>query len=113
MQATRQIKAYQLHSVGFAHFSNAHRLALARRQALVYMPAGTECTGQETFLPKLRMIPSYTTRLGRAFTGDALDVLRTLPGDSVSLVMTSPPFALRRKKAYGNVEPGEYVEWFW
>lgn len=64
-------------------------------------------------MPRKRLVPSYTTRLGRAFTGDALDVLRTVPAESVSLVMTSPPFALRRKKAYGNVEPGEYVEWFW
>jgi site-specific DNA-methyltransferase (cytosine-N4-specific) len=31
----------------------------------------------------------------------------------VELVLTSPPFALRRRKAYGNVEPSEYVEWFW
>jgi site-specific DNA-methyltransferase (cytosine-N4-specific) len=64
-------------------------------------------------LSRPRILPSYTTRLGRAFTGDALEVLRTLPANSVSLAMTSPPFALRRKKAYGNVEPGEYVEWFW
>jgi site-specific DNA-methyltransferase (cytosine-N4-specific) len=27
--------------------------------------------------------------------------------------MTSPPFALRRQKAYGNVAATEYVEWFW
>ena len=27
--------------------------------------------------------------------------------------MTSPPFALRRQKAYGNVAASEYVEWFW
>jgi site-specific DNA-methyltransferase (cytosine-N4-specific) len=27
--------------------------------------------------------------------------------------MTSPPFALKRKKAYGNVPPDEYIEWFW
>jgi DNA modification methylase len=40
-------------------------------------------------------------------------VLRGLPSDSVSLVLTSPPFALRRKKAYGNVSPTEYVEWLW
>ena len=33
--------------------------------------------------------------------------------DAVSLVLTSPPFALRRRKAYGNVEAAEYVEWFW
>jgi len=60
-----------------------------------------------------RLIPAYTTRLGRAYHGDALDVLRRLPADSVALVMTSPPFALRRQKAYGNVAATEYVEWFW
>ncbi len=60
-----------------------------------------------------RLIPAYTTRLGRAYQGDALDVLRRLPANSVALVMTSPPFALRRQKAYGNVTAAEYVEWFW
>jgi site-specific DNA-methyltransferase (cytosine-N4-specific) len=60
-----------------------------------------------------RLIPAYTTPLGRAYHGDALDVLRQLPADSVALVMTSPPFALRRQKAYGNVAAAEYVEWFW
>jgi DNA modification methylase len=57
--------------------------------------------------------PSYTTSLGQCYEGDALEVLRKLPDASVSLVLTSPPFALRRRKAYGNVEPSEYVEWFW
>ncbi len=42
-----------------------------------------------------------------------MDVLRRLPSDSIALVLTSPPFALRRKKAYGNVAASEYVEWFW
>jgi site-specific DNA-methyltransferase (cytosine-N4-specific) len=59
------------------------------------------------------LIPAYTTHLGRAYQGDALDVLRRLPANSVALAMTSPPFALRRQKAYGNVTPAEYVEWFW
>src|ERR1700733_4581255 len=59
------------------------------------------------------MAPAYTTPLGRAYHADAIDVLRSLATDSVSLVFTSPPFALRRKKAYGNVSAGEYVEWFW
>ena len=31
----------------------------------------------------------------------------------VNLVVTSPPFALRRKKSYGNVSAEEYCEWFW
>lgn len=57
--------------------------------------------------------PSYTTSLGQCIEGDSLEVLRKLPSNSVALVLTSPPFALRRRKAYGNVEPSEYIEWFW
>jgi site-specific DNA-methyltransferase (cytosine-N4-specific) len=57
--------------------------------------------------------PAYVTPSGRAYQADSLDVLQQIPAESVSLVLTSPPFALRRKKAYGNVEPDEYVEWFW
>ncbi|MDE3068038.1 MAG: site-specific DNA-methyltransferase, partial [Verrucomicrobiota bacterium] len=35
-----------------------------------------------------------------------------LPDESINLVVTSPPFALTRKKAYGNAEDDEYIEWF-
>jgi site-specific DNA-methyltransferase (cytosine-N4-specific) len=62
---------------------------------------------------KLQIDPAYETPLGRAYHADAQDVLRQLPANSVSLVFTSPPFALRRKKAYGNVEAAAYVDWFW
>jgi site-specific DNA-methyltransferase (cytosine-N4-specific) len=64
-------------------------------------------------VPEPPIVPAYTTRWGRAYHADALDVLRRLPAESVALVLTSPPFALRRQKAYGNVPAGEYVEWFW
>lgn len=64
-------------------------------------------------MPVRKILPSYTTRLGRAYHADALAVLRQLPADSVALVLTSPPFALRRQKAYGNVPPDEYIEWIW
>ena len=57
--------------------------------------------------------PTYTTALGQCHHGDALDLLRQLPDDSVNLVMTSPPFALHRKKEYGNVAESEYVDWLW
>jgi site-specific DNA-methyltransferase (cytosine-N4-specific) len=30
----------------------------------------------------------------------------------VNLILTSPPFPLQKKKAYGNVKPDEYVAWF-
>jgi site-specific DNA-methyltransferase (cytosine-N4-specific) len=59
------------------------------------------------------MEPAYTTARGRAYHADALDVLCGLADDSVALVFTSPPFALRRQKAYGNVAADEYVDWFW
>jgi DNA modification methylase len=58
-------------------------------------------------------VPVYTTGLGRAYLGDALVLLKRLPSDSISLVLTSPPFALRRQKEYGNVAAADYVEWFW
>jgi DNA modification methylase len=57
--------------------------------------------------------PAYTTAWGRAYLGDARQVLRGLPDESVDLVFTSPPFALRRQKAYGNPSAEEYADWFW
>jgi len=54
-----------------------------------------------------------TTRLGRIFHGNSLELLRRQVDDaSVDLIMTSPPFGLVRKKDYGNVDADEYVEWF-
>ena len=55
--------------------------------------------------------PAYTTERGAAYCGDARDLLARLPDESVNLVVTSPPFALQRKKAYGNKEQGEYIDW--
>lgn len=62
---------------------------------------------------KLPYEPRYSTCRGRAYCADSLEFLRTLPSRSVNLVLTSPPFALRRKKSYGNVSAREYVQWFW
>ena len=56
--------------------------------------------------------PFYRTKLGTAYLGDALELLKSVPDESVNLIMTSPPFALRRKKEYGNVVATEYVDWF-
>ena len=57
------------------------------------------------------MTPAYTTDLGRAFIGDSRDLLAKLEDDSINLVVTSPPFALQRKKEYGNRDQNQYVEW--
>lgn len=59
----------------------------------------------------MRTKPLYVTRNGRAVVGNALALLGELDDESIDLVMTSPPFALRRQKAYGNVEETEYVAW--
>jgi site-specific DNA-methyltransferase (cytosine-N4-specific) len=56
--------------------------------------------------------PAYRTPLGACHHGNALDVMRQLPDASVALVVTSPPYALRRKKSYGNVGVDDYAEWF-
>jgi site-specific DNA-methyltransferase (cytosine-N4-specific) len=53
----------------------------------------------------------YRTPLGTALVGRAEDWLPSLAPGSVDLVMTSPPFALLREKAYGNLDQDEHVDW--
>lgn len=55
--------------------------------------------------------PSYTTAAGAAYCGDSRELLKHMPDDSLDLVMTSPPFALQRQKAYGNRDQAEYLDW--
>ncbi|MGA2498170.1 MAG: site-specific DNA-methyltransferase [Tepidisphaeraceae bacterium] len=53
----------------------------------------------------------FTTPLGEAIVGDSMDVLKAMEPGSVDLVITSPPFALLREKAYGNLDQSGYVDW--
>ncbi len=55
--------------------------------------------------------PAYSTAYGSAYRADSLEFLRGIEDNSINLVMTSPPFALQRKKEYGNKPQWEYVEW--
>lgn len=57
--------------------------------------------------------PYYSTQKGVAFHQDSLDVLARIPSNSIDLVVTSPPFALLRKKEYGNEPADRYLDWFW
>lgn len=63
---------------------------------------------------QLRFDAAYQTKLGRMFCGDSLEVMPALinEGIRVKLIVTSPPFALVRKKSYGNEDSDRYVEWF-
>lgn len=56
--------------------------------------------------------PRYSTHLGAAFLGDSGELLKRVKSESVQLIFTSPPYALIRKKPYGNVEQEQYVDWF-
>lgn len=44
--------------------------------------------------------------------GDCLEQMRSLEDDSIDLVLTSPPYADRRKKQYGGIQASEYIDWF-
>lgn len=46
------------------------------------------------------------------YVGDVRSMLGMLDDDGVDLVVTSPPYAERRKKAYGGIPAEKYVEWF-
>lgn len=45
--------------------------------------------------------------------GDCTTVIpQNILNESVNLIVTSPPYADRRKSTYGGIPPGEYVDWF-
>ena len=54
----------------------------------------------------------HRTSLGRIYHGDSLEVMQAIKPASIALIMTSPPFALTRKKDYGNEQEDNYLEWF-
>ncbi|NJL33934.1 MAG: site-specific DNA-methyltransferase, partial [Chloroflexaceae bacterium] len=56
--------------------------------------------------------PYFMTEKGQMHLGDALELLPYIPDESIDLICTSPPFALLRRKAYGNVHADNYIEWF-
>lgn len=62
--------------------------------------------------PAMTSVPYYRTEHGEAYLGDSLQLMKELPRKSVNLILTSPPFALTRKKEYGNKSADEYVDWF-
>ncbi len=46
------------------------------------------------------------------FLGDSKEILKTIPDNSVDLIITSPPYADQRKNSYGGIKHNEYVNWF-
>ncbi|MHB8391108.1 MAG: DNA-methyltransferase [Acidobacteriaceae bacterium] len=56
--------------------------------------------------------PYFVSKQGVAYLGDSLEMLQSLPPNSINLVVTSPPYALHFKKAYGNEHKDRYLKWF-
>ena len=54
----------------------------------------------------------HRTDHGEMILGDSLSALAAMEEGSVDLIMTSPPFALLRKKDYGNQPAESYLDWF-
>jgi len=50
--------------------------------------------------------------VNRLITGDCHDILKTIPSNTVDLIVTSPPYANQRRHTYGGIKPSEYVTWF-
>jgi len=44
--------------------------------------------------------------------GDSKNILQTVDDNCIDLIVTSPPYADRRKSTYGGIAPEKYVEWF-
>ena len=49
---------------------------------------------------------------GRVYHADSLEIMKQCQQASIDLIMTSPPFALTRKKDYGNEGEDVYLDWF-
>ncbi len=63
--------------------------------------------------PNLTQLPPYySTKNGATYLGDSLELTKSIPENSINLILTSPPFALTRKKEYGNESADKYIEWF-
>ena len=44
--------------------------------------------------------------------GDSIEMLKSFPNDCIDLIVTSPPYADKRKNTYGGIHPDKYVQWF-
>ena len=82
-------------------------------EELAYQRRETDGFGYASDQRIMRQQPYYRTKLGRAYLGDALDVMAALPSESIDLIITSPPFPLtfRKKGPYTSVGEDAFVGW--
>lgn len=74
----------------------------------VWELAQTNKKGLHNPLAGVRLV-AFNTKLGFAIWGDAMDTFCALD-EPIALAITSPPYLLRKARAYGNPTPAEYVD---
>jgi len=63
---------------------------------------------------QIELKPVHTTTWGRLFQGDCLELLRSLPDESVDMVFADPPFNLGKKYGAGindQLRADDYLRW--
>ena len=46
------------------------------------------------------------------YLGDSNDVIKSIPDNTIDLIVTSPPYADQRNGTYGGIRHDKYVDWF-
>lgn len=106
---TAEIKNLQKYAVEKGYKSAAAYL-MSLHQKHLHVDAPTTFP-KKPKIEKLNRI--HKTRRGEILHGDSLNwLLNPKNKGTVDLVMTSPPFGLIRKKAYGNEADHAYCAWF-
>lgn len=96
-------------SKGYRKTSDLVRALIAAEARIVTDPRRSMRSNES--IP--RPTEHWRSKLGKMMLGDSIGLLgRTLKPSSVDLIVTSPPFGLVTKKAYGNVSSNEYLKWF-
>jgi site-specific DNA-methyltransferase (adenine-specific) len=50
--------------------------------------------------------------INKIYNESCLDTMKKMEENSIDLIITSPPYADRRKTTYGGIHPDRYVEWW-
>ncbi len=82
----------------------------------------SECKNDSLLINDAKPLPKTTANTStrelvsldydKMYLGDCAEILRTIPSNSINLIVTSPPYADNRKSTYGGVPIKKYVEWF-
>jgi len=74
---------------------------------LIYGINGRRC-GFKDSERKSETISSMTGIMTKLIFGDCREHLKTIPNDSIDLIITSPPYADSRAHTYGGIKPDDY-----